>query len=180
MAKRILDPTGQGNKVAEPQAKLSDRPRSLDGIRIGLLDNTKHNAGLFLKQIGQALEEKYSAKVSRFEVKHNFSVPVDEDTITRFKDDCNVVVTAIGDGGSCSAAAVADGITFEREGMPAAVVLTDAFEVTGRTMAKVHGDPQYTWVTTHHPVAVLSEEQVGQRAAEVLPEIVLHLTEGAV
>lgn len=178
MPDTILDPTGQA-ATAEALAGMAERPASLAGLRLGLLDNTKHNAMLFLRTLGELLiAEEGMAEVSIVETKHNFSVPVDEEIIGRYQQACDVVITAIGDCGSCSAAAVADGINFERAGLPAAVIVTDAFLTTGKMMAKMQGAPDYEWVTTEHPMAVLNEEQVRQRARDVLPRIVATLTKG--
>lgn len=188
MTQTILDPTGRGAQhagsaagPADPQGRptpeLAPRPASLAGARIGLLDNTKHNALLFLTVVGELLVEEHgAASVGIVETKKNFSIPVDEEIVSRYRESCDVVVTGVGDCGSCSAAAVADGINFERAGLPAAVVLTDAFDITGRTMAGVQGAPDYEWIRTEHPMAVLTEEQVRERARLLLPEILSTLT----
>lgn len=175
MVNPILDPTGLAKQKTE--GGLAQR-RPLSGARVGLLDNTKHNAMLFLQEVGRLLvEEAGAGQVTIVETKKSFSVPVDDEIVGRYRGVADVVVTGIGDCGSCSAAAVADGINFEKAGMPAAVVLTDAFTTTGRTMAGVHGNPDYEWITTEHPVAVLAEDEVRERARSLLPEIVRTLTE---
>ncbi|RCS60714.1 UGSC family (seleno)protein [Microbacterium sp. JB110] len=175
MVNPILDPTGLAKQKTE--GGLAQR-RPLSGARVGLLDNTKHNAMLFLQEVGRLLvEEAGAGQVTIVETKKSFSVPVDDEIVGRYRGVADVVVTGIGDCGSCSAAAVADGINFEKAGMPAAVVLTDAFTTTGRTMAGVHGNPDYEWITTEHPVAVLAEDEVRERARALLPEIVRTLTE---
>ncbi|GAA3765902.1 UGSC family (seleno)protein [Microbacterium kribbense] len=180
MSHTILDPTGRA-AVADTgvQGAHAPRPSGLTGARVGLLDNTKHNALLFLTEVGDLLVSEYGAAgVSIIETKKSFSVPIDDEIVARYQGACDVVVTGVGDCGSCSAAAVADGINFERAGLPAAVVLTDAFLTTGRTMAKVQGAPDYEWITTQHPMAVLTPDQVKERARLLLPEIVQALTAG--
>lgn len=175
MVNPILDPRGLAKQKTE--GGLAQR-RPLSGARVGLLDNTKHNAMLFLQEVGRLLVEEAGAEqVTIVETKKSFSVPVDDEIVGRYRGVADVVVTGIGDCGSCSAAAVADGINFEKAGLPAAVVLTDAFTTTGRTMAGVHGNPDYEWITTEHPVAVLAEDEVRARARALLPEIVRTLTE---
>lgn len=177
MVNPILDPTGQSKK--KEAGGLAHR-RPLAGARVGLLDNTKHNALLFLTEVGRLLvEEEGAGEVTIVETKKSFSVPVGDEIVGRYRDAADVVVTGVGDCGSCSAAAVADGINFERAGIPAAVVLTDAFTTTGRTMAGVQGDPDYEWITTQHPMAALDEDEVRERARRLLPEIVRSLTEAA-
>lgn len=190
MPNAILDPTGRRTSISsatgtrsetEPSSGadqiLASRPGDLSGAHIGLLDNTKHNALLFLTEVGELLiAEHGAADVSIVETKKSFSVPIDDEIVSRYRGTADVVVTGVGDCGSCSAAAVADGINFERAGIPAAVVLTDAFLTTGRTMAQVQGAPDYEWITTEHPMAVLAPDEVKQRARTLLPEIVSSLT----
>jgi len=182
MPNAILDPTGRADTAAGDAGKpafagLAARRTDLKGARIGLLDNTKHNALLFLQEVGRLLVDEHgAAEVGIVETKRSFSVPVDQEIVDRYKDACDVVITGVGDCGSCSAAAVADGINFERAGLPAAVVLTDAFLVTGRTMATMQGAPDYEWIVTEHPMAILEPDQVKARAKHLLPEIVATLT----
>jgi hypothetical protein len=190
MTQTILDPTGRkptsdngSGGPAGPDGRaapqLAPRPQTLTGARVGLLDNTKHNALLFLQTVGDVLVEEHgAASVTIVETKRNFSVPVDDEIVARYREACDVVVTGVGDCGSCSAAAVADGITFEQAGLPAAVVLTDAFDITGRTMAGVQGVPDYEWLRTEHPMAVLEQHQVRERARGMVPEILAALVSG--
>jgi len=42
-----------------PQIPLAERPASLTGKRVGLLFNTKPNADIFLRRIGQIISAKY-------------------------------------------------------------------------------------------------------------------------
>jgi hypothetical protein len=63
-------------------------------------------------------------------------------------------------------------VILERRGVPAAVVCTDAFRAPADAMAGLQGAPGYRYVTTPHPVAVLTPEQVRERALSVLPEVV--------
>ncbi|HWM15145.1 MAG TPA: UGSC family (seleno)protein [Microbacterium sp.] len=174
MPNAILDPTGRASAApTSSRGPLAARRGDLAGLRVGLLDNTKHNAMLFLQEVGTLLVARHgAASVSIVETKASFSIPVDEDIVSRYKEACDVVVTGVGDCGSCSAAAVADGINFEHAGLPAAVVITDAFLTTGSMMAEVQGQPDYEWITTEHPMASLTPEEVRDRAERLLPQIV--------
>jgi len=178
MPNAILDPTGRADDTASERLDgLAERRADLHGLRVGLLDNTKRNAMLFLTEVGRLLVDEHgAADVAIVETKAAFSVPIDDEVVARYAGAADVVVTGVGDCGSCSAAAVADGIALERAGIPAAVVLTDAFGITGRTMAEVQGAPDYAWITTEHPVAVLEADEVRERARRLLPEIVGTLT----
>ena len=180
MPNAILDPTGRADHTPQHAAGLALAPRraSLAGVRVGLMDNTKHNAALLLAEIGKLLITEHGAAVTVAATKANFAAPAPDDLIQRYRQDCDVVITGVGDCGSCSASAVADGIVFEQAGMPAAVICSDAFRVTATAMAQLRGVPDYAYLVTEHPVAVLSGEQVVQRAKRLLPGVVDMLTSG--
>ena len=67
-------------------------------------------------------------------------------------------------------------IRFEAAGL-AAAICSDAFGVTADAMAELRGAPGYRYATTPHPVAVLTPDQVRERAARVLDDVVALLTE---
>ena len=71
-----------------------------------------------------------------------------------------------------------DGIVFEKAGLPAASIITDVFEATGRAMAQSWGLPHYKFLAMPHPIANLTEAQLDQRAREIAPEIVKLLLQG--
>jgi hypothetical protein len=73
---------------------------------------------------------------------------------------------------------VLDGILFEKVGVPAASIVTDVFESTGRAMAQSWGVPDYKFLSMPHPIANLTEAQLDQRAREIAPEVVKLLLQG--
>jgi hypothetical protein len=178
MPNAILDPTGRAGTATAPRPdlELAGRRPNLAGARVGLMDNTKHNAALLLAEIGTLLATEHGAAVTVEATKANFAAPAPADLVERYREGCDVVITGVGDCGSCSASAVADGIVFEQAGVPTAVICSDAFVVTADAMAELRGAPGYRYVRTAHPVAVLTAEQVRQRAKQLLPEIVALLT----
>ena len=88
----------------------------------------------------------------------------------------DVVVVGVGDCGSCSASAIADGLQLEAAGVPTVVVVSDAFRVSADAMAELQGTPGYQYVATPHPVANLSRAGLRDRAAAAAPEILALLT----
>jgi hypothetical protein len=177
MPNRILDPTGTvtttASKSAAPRAP---RPASLRGRRVGLLINTKQNARPFLEEVGRLLVGKYGVTVTQ-RTKLNFAVPEPDEVIKELAAANDVVITGVGDCGSCSAAAAADGVVLEAAGLPVAVIVTDSFRATADAMAELRGAPGYQYATTAHPVAVLTSDQVKERAAQVLDDVVALLTD---
>jgi hypothetical protein len=73
---------------------------------------------------------------------------------------------------------VLDGILFEKNGLPAASIVTDVFESTGRAMAEAWGVPTYRFLSMPHPIANLTDAQLHQRAREIVPEVVKLLLHG--
>jgi hypothetical protein len=73
---------------------------------------------------------------------------------------------------------VLDGILFEKLGVPAASIVTDVFEETGRAMAQTWGVPAYRFLSMPHPIANLTAAQLDQRAREIAPEVVKLILQG--
>ena len=90
----LLDPTVE---VATNPITYVDRPRSLEGKRIGLIENTKFNSDRLLQKIGDLLKAEYGAAETRMFRKHNSSVPAHDEIVQEVRKTCDVVVAGIGD-----------------------------------------------------------------------------------
>ena len=55
------------------------------------------------------------------------------------------------------------------------MICTEAFKATADAMADVQGAPGYHYVTTPHPVAGLTPDQVRERAEQVAAEVAAQL-----
>ena len=178
MPNAILDPTGGAGRAAESApdgaagGALAPRRADLAGARVGLLVNTKQNADLFLEEVGRLLVERHGAASVLARTKVNFAQPAPEGLLKELTAECDVVITGIGDCGSCSASAVTDGVLLEERGTPAAVICSDAFRGSADAIAALRGARGYQYATTPHPVAVLNPHQVRDRARTVLPDVV--------
>ncbi len=64
-----------------------------------------------------------------------------------------------------------DAITVEKAGKPAALIITDAFIPTARSIAKIRGIPDYPYAVVTHPVGSLETEAVMARARQALPRV---------
>jgi hypothetical protein len=73
---------------------------------------------------------------------------------------------------------VLDSIVFEQHGIPSASIITDVFRATGKAMARTWGLPDFRFLEMPHPIANLSDQQLDQRAAEIVPQVVQLLLEG--
>jgi hypothetical protein len=90
----ILDPTCEPG----PQAvTYAPRPGTLEGKRVGLVENTKFNSDRLLHRIGEVLINEYGASDCKMWRKHNASVPAHAEIIEEAKRSVDVIVAGIGD-----------------------------------------------------------------------------------
>jgi hypothetical protein len=172
MTSAIMDPTGRAaRQTAEAGLALAQRSADLSGARVGLLENGKQNAKLLLEEVADALRDRYGVGDVRLWRKEVFSAPAPPELVDEMSAASDVVVIGVGDCGSCSASAIADGVLFERHDTPAAVICSDAFRATADAMAEVQEAPGYHYITTPHPVAGLTPSQVHDRAEQVVSEV---------
>ena len=91
----ILSPEGtsdKGNYHLAPR-----RFDSLDGVRLGLLGNSKLNADAVLLAIGDLLQERYALKSVFVRSKPNFGKPAPDDVVEEMVENSDVIVTGVGD-----------------------------------------------------------------------------------
>jgi hypothetical protein len=88
----ILDPTNESTPATR---RLLDRPASIKGLTIGLLDISKPRGNLFLNRIEELLTER-GAKVLRYS-KPTFTKPAPVDLRHEIATQCNLVIEALAD-----------------------------------------------------------------------------------
>ena len=64
-----------------------------------------------------------------------------------------------------------DAISFEKRGVPAAVVITAPFLPTAEAMARLAGMPGYPVAVVPHPIGSLSEAEIAARADALVARI---------
>ncbi len=92
---RMVNPTG--TDLSSGEFHLNERPNTLAGKKLGLLENTKANSDKVLYELGQILKEKYDLKDVLYFGKHNASLPTKPDTVQEMLDQVDVLVTGVGD-----------------------------------------------------------------------------------
>jgi hypothetical protein len=90
----LLDPTAE---VTAQGIAYVDRPASLEGKRVGLIDNTKFNSDRLLEKIGAILKAEYGVAETRMFRKHNASVPAHEEIIVELRKGFDAMVAGVGD-----------------------------------------------------------------------------------
>ncbi len=94
MKKTVYDPRGVVN--AEARA-IAPRVAALDGLRLGILDNTKWNANKLLRQLRDELQLAHKFKAVNYYRKESFSRFADPKLVEAIRAENDIVVTAIGD-----------------------------------------------------------------------------------
>jgi len=89
-----LDPS---EDPADAESTLSDRPESLNGLTIGLLDNGKTNAGNLLQYIADTLSEQFDDIQFETIDKPSPFKPAPDETIQNAAVKFGAIITGIGD-----------------------------------------------------------------------------------
>ena len=90
----VYDPRGV---VEAAPVTLAPRVKQLEGLRLGLLDNTKWNANKLLRGVRDRLAEKHAFSAVNYYRKESFSLAAAPELVAEIAANNDVVVTAIGD-----------------------------------------------------------------------------------
>jgi len=91
---QIYDPTPE---VAARRMSFSARPGTLEGLTVGLIDNTKHNSDQLLLRIADLLERDHGVKAHLIRKKKSAGAAPHAEIIEEYKANCDVVVAGVGD-----------------------------------------------------------------------------------
>lgn len=161
---RVFDPRGAVNSAVTP---IAARLGGLEGKRLGILDNSKWNANKLLRGAAAALGEEIAFAAVNYYVKQSFSKDAAPELIEKIAAENDLVLTAIGDCGSCTSACVRDAIQLERRGIPTAVIITTEFVRETDLTRTALGMPALAPVVIDHPVSSLSAVEIAARVAQV-------------
>lgn len=90
----VYDP--RGVVEASPLAS-APRARSLKGLRLGILDNTKWNANKLLRGLRERLSEKHGFGAVNYYRKESFSLTATPALVDEITANNDIVLTAIAD-----------------------------------------------------------------------------------
>ena len=90
----VYDPRGI---VESSPIASAPRVKRLEGLRLGLLDNTKWNANKLLRGVRDRLAKKHGFAAVNYYRKESFSLSAAPELLDRIAKENDVVVTAIGD-----------------------------------------------------------------------------------
>jgi len=90
----VYDPRGVVD--AAPLA-TAPRVKKLQGLRLGLLDNTKWNANKLLRGVRDRLAQNHAFGAVNYYRKESFSLPAAPELLAEITASNDIVITAIGD-----------------------------------------------------------------------------------
>jgi len=90
----VFDPRG---RVDAARVVPAPRVAALDGRRLGILDNTKWNAGRLLRKTAARLAERHTFAAVNYYKKESFSKAADPALLAQIAAENDIVLTAIGD-----------------------------------------------------------------------------------
>ena len=90
----VYDP--RGTVEASPLA-TAPRVKTLAGLRLGLLDNTKWNANKLLRGVRDRLAQKHAFGAVNYYRKESFSLAATPKLLAEIAANNDIVLTAIGD-----------------------------------------------------------------------------------
>jgi len=90
----VYDPRGEVR--AEARA-LAPRAAKLEGLRLGILDNTKWNANKLLRALREELQARVPLAAANYYRKESFSRFAEPALIARMRAENDLALTAIGD-----------------------------------------------------------------------------------
>ena len=90
----IFDPT---TTPKEQPLRYASRPATLQGRKVGLVDNTKINSAKLLLKIGKILEEQHGVQGMLLRRKRNSGVPAHHEILNELGAECDVMIAGVGD-----------------------------------------------------------------------------------
>jgi hypothetical protein len=94
MTGEIFDPTVSS---VEEKFSFAERPQNLEGLKIGIVENTKYNSDVLLIKIAERLVKKFQMEIVRMHRKKSASDYVTDEAIMDLKERADFVLAGIGD-----------------------------------------------------------------------------------
>ena len=160
----VFDPRGFVDVTITQRAQ---RKTSLEGLRLGILDNSKWNANKLLRGASAALGKDIKFATISYYVKESFSKDAAPQLIEQIARENDIALTAIGDCGSCCSSCIRDAIALERLGIPSVAIVTAEFVREAELTRQALGMPDLDPAVIDHPVSSITQEEVDVRVRQI-------------
>jgi hypothetical protein len=160
----VFDPRGIVDQAITPCAP---RKAKLDGLRLGILDNSKWNANKLLRGASAALSANTTFTAVNYYVKQSFSKDAAPELIEQIAQENEIVLTAIGDCGSCCSCCIRDAVALEKLGIPSAAIITTEFVKETELTLQALGMTNFTPIVIDHPVSSITQDEIERRVRQI-------------
>lgn len=168
---RVLLPTGARSGGAVTPA---ERPRSLAGLRIGLLDNGKEFSDIVLDGLAETLARQHGARAIKFWRK---GFPAKgAPFIAEMAAETDVAISGVGHCGSSSPWSIIDAVNLEKAGVPSVALISRSFCPLAQIVARGEGHRGLAIVMLPHPIGEADAANIARKGSDAAAACVRLLT----
>ncbi|MDE3075220.1 MAG: hypothetical protein KGJ86_07300, partial [Chloroflexota bacterium] len=171
MKVRALNPVAERRR--SPSTPIAARLPRLEGAVLGVIDNRRPNADIFLARLVELLQSRYQFR--EIVLRRKPSVTEAAPFLDEMAERCDAVVNAMVDHGACMAWSPADSANLERLGTPTATICSADVIDLCRDELRALGLESLS-VIGAEPTAEIVPEAVPRCADAVLDSVVRVLT----
>jgi hypothetical protein len=152
----------------------AERPKSLSGLRVGLLDNGKEFSDVVLEALAEILRRDHGVTNIKFWRK---GFPAKgAPFIKEMAAETDVAISGVGHCGSSSPWSVIDAVNLEKAGVPTVALISRSFCRLGQIVARGEGHHSLPIVMLPHPIGEADQVKIAQKGVEAAAECVRLLT----
>jgi hypothetical protein len=167
----VMLPTGAPATSAMSPAA---RPKSLQGLRVGLLDNGKEFSDVVLEALAEVLRREHGVTAIKFWRK---GFPAKgAPFIAEMAAETDVAISGVGHCGSSSPWSVIDAVNLEKAGVPTVALISRSFCPLGQIVARGEGHNSLPIVMLAHPIGEADQGRIAQKGVDAVAECVRLLT----
>jgi hypothetical protein len=167
----VLIPTGAPETGSIPTAP---RPKSLEGLRVALLDNGKEFSDVVLEALAETLKRDHGVTKLKFWRK-GFPAKA-APFIAEMAAESDVAISGVGHCGSSSPWSVIDAVNLESAGIPTVALISRSFCPLGQIVGRGVGHRGLPIVMLPHPIGEADESRIAQKGIDAAAECIRLLT----
>jgi hypothetical protein len=168
---RVMLPIGaRGGSAVRP----AERPQSLAGLRMGILDNGKEFSDVVLESLAEKLRHDHGLTAIKFWRK---GFPAKgAPFISEMAAETDVAISGVGHCGSSSPWSVIDAVNLEKAGVPTVVLISRSFCPLAQIVARGEGHEGLAIVMLPHPIGEADAGNIGRKGSDAAATCVGLLT----
>ena len=167
----VMLPTGDR---AASAMRPAERPQSLRGLRVGLIDNGKEFSDVVLEALAEVLRRDHGVTDIKFWRK---GFPAKgAPFIAEMASETDVAISGVGHCGSSSPWSVIDAVNLEKAGVPTVALISRSFCPLGQIVARGEGHDGLPIVMLPHPIGEADQAKIAQKGVDAAAECVRLLT----